>query len=73
MLDLNSYMLYELLLSRRQELDKEEIVKTRKRPSVRFSFVAWTLASLGSTLVASGRRLKDRYEPRVHARPQTSN
>ncbi|MDX9974791.1 MAG: hypothetical protein RBU21_17525 [FCB group bacterium] len=73
MMDLNTYLLYGLFLSRLREQAEADGAKQRRPRTVRFNFLAWTLASLGSTLIKSGRTLKERYEPMVRTRPQISN
>lgn len=73
MLDLQSYLLYELLLARRREVREEEARRPRRAQAPRFRLVPWAMTVLGTTLVSSGRKLQRRYEPMVRPRPQTSN
>ena len=73
MLDLNTYLLYGLFMSGFKAQAESDNSSRGKARAVRFSFVAWTLASLGATLMKSGRKLKERYEPLVRTYPQTSN
>jgi hypothetical protein len=69
MLDLNSYLLYELYMSHRREVAQKEARLPRRNEGR--SLTARVLSAVGDGLVASGSMLKRRYQPvtgrRVHA------
>lgn len=71
MLDLQSFLLYELYMSRRQELATQE--QKRRRPVEGPTMVARVLGAVGDGLVASGSMLKRRYRPMPSRRVQTSS
>jgi hypothetical protein len=73
MLDLQSYLLYELYLSRRRELADEEARRHRIRAS-RPGLLSRAFTSLGHGLAAaSARALKRHQEPIAGRRVQPSN
>ncbi len=75
MLDLQTYVLYELFVARQKETFNESARGRREagRQPRRRALVARVLAALGEGLVVSGRKLKQRYEPVAGRRVQTQN
>ncbi len=63
MLDLQTYMLYELYQARCREVAAEEARRVIPRRSLTSRLTARLLAALGNGLVTSGSVLKRRYEP----------
>lgn len=74
MLDLQTYVLYELFVARQKETWNEQGGRreSARRPR-RQTLVARVLAAVGEGLVISGRKLKQRYEPVAGRRVQTQN
>lgn len=75
MLDLQTYVLYELFVSRQKEFGAGE-AEPRRVHSEELkgnALVARLLLAVGNGLVVSGRKLKQRYEPVAGRRVQTQN
>lgn len=75
MLDLQTYVLYELFVSRQQEATDGQAkdFRSRRNQAEGNPFLARMLSAVGDILVLSGRKLKQRYEPMARRRVQTQN